>query len=32
MYADVTTESDLVNKTGNKALAQHINLSGLSRL
>lgn len=32
MYADVTTESDLINKTGNKVLAQQINLYGLSSL
>lgn len=32
MYADVTTESDLINKMGNKALAWQINLYGLSSL
>lgn len=32
MYADVTTESDPINKMGNKALAWQINLYGLSSL
>lgn len=32
MYADVTTESDLINKMGNKAPAWQINLYGLSSL